>query len=145
MLKHWILDEKGRPVQVDLFTWAEWFGTADKTICQETIAQNWVSTIFLGIDHNWVPHGPPILWETMTFGAKLDRETLRCAGSKEQAEAMHEQMVKAVCKASGIPYEPDRKRVNNAGVRRRLAAVHRKRMQALTKLTKPRRRNKLKP
>jgi hypothetical protein len=117
-LKHWILDDKGRPVAVDLFTWAKWFGTADRIVCQETIAQNRVSTIFLGIDHNFDPHGPPILWETMTFGAKLNQEQLRCAGSKEQAEAMHEEMVKAVAEASGIPYDPHRERVNDAGVRR---------------------------
>lgn len=144
-LKHWILDEKGRPVQVDLFTWAKWFGTAHRIICHETIAQNRISTIFLGLDHSF-GHGPPILWETMTFGAKLNNEMRRCAGSKEQAEAMHEEMVKAVAKASGVPYDPDRNRVNDAGVCRRLAAVQRKRLQqALKKLTKPRRRPKLKP
>lgn len=27
-----------------------------------------VSTVFLGIDHNFSKHGPPVLWETMTFG-----------------------------------------------------------------------------
>jgi hypothetical protein len=137
MLKHWILDDKGRPVSVDLFTWAEWFGTGERIIAQETIAQNWISTIFLGIDHNFGRFGPPVLWETMTFGAKLNNDMLRCAGTKEQAEAMHEEMVKAVCKASGVPYHADRKPVNDAGVRRRLAAVHRK---AIQKLTKPRRR-----
>ena len=136
----------GRPVEVDLFTWAKWFGTADRIIAQETIAQNWVSTIFLGIDHNYEMHGPPILWETMTFGAKLNNEQLRCAGSKEQAEAMHEDMVKAVCEASGIPYDPDRERVNDEGVHRRLSAVQRRNLKQLQKragLTKPRKRRKL--
>jgi hypothetical protein len=127
-LKHWILDKNGRPVAVDLLTWAKWFGTAERIIAQETIAQNWVSTIFLGIDHNYEPHGPPILWETMSFGAKRNQDCRRCAGSIEQAEAMHEDMVKAVCEASGIPYDPRRTRVNDAGVRRRLAAVHRRQL-----------------
>ena len=147
MLKHWILDDKGRPVSVGLLEWAEWFGTAERIIAQETIAQNWISTIFLGIDHDFGMRGPPILWETMTFGAKLNQEMRRCAGSKEQAEAMHEEMVKSVCGASGIPYDPHRERVNDAGVRRRLAAVHRKaleKFQEAAGLTKPRRRRKLK-
>jgi hypothetical protein len=51
-------------------------------------------------------------------------------------------MIKAVCKASGIPYNPNRERVNDAGVRRRLTAVQRKRLQLLTKAGK---RPKLKP
>lgn len=146
-LKHWILDEKGRPVPVDLFTWAKWFGTAERIVFHETIAQNRISTIFLGIDHGPLGDGPPILWETMTFGAKLDQEMLRCAGSKEQAEAMHEEMVKAVCKASGIPYDPARERVNDPGVLRRQWAVQRRKMKQLQDamaktLTKPKRRRK---
>ncbi len=118
--EHWILDEKGRPKQVDLLTWARWFGTRARVLRQETIAQNWVSTVFMGIDHSFTEHGPPVLWETMTFGAKLDNELIRCAGSKEQAEAMHEEMVKRVCRASGIAYNPKRRRRNDRGVRKRL-------------------------
>jgi len=137
-LEHWILDDKGRPVQVDLLTWAKWFGTADRIICHETIGQNWVSTIFMGIDHSFTHEGPPILWETMTFGAKLHQEQLRCAGSKEQAEAMHEEMVKAVCEASGLPYDPARVRVNDAGVHRRLAAVQRRQLKKLEEAFKAR-------
>jgi hypothetical protein len=132
-LKHWILDENGRPVAVDLLTWAKWFETEERVIARETIAQNMVSTVFLGIDHNWVVPGPPILWETMTFGAKLDQEMDRCAGTKEQAEAMHEEMVKRVCVASGIPYELDRERVNDEGVHRRLNAVRRKELEKIQK------------
>jgi hypothetical protein len=133
-LKHWILDDEGRPVAVDLLTWAKWLGTAKRIITQETIGQNWISTIFLGIDHNFGLIGPPILWETMTFGAKLDQEYFRCAGSKEQAEAMHEEMVKAVCLASGLPYDANRERVDDPGIYRRLAAVHRKKLKKLKKL-----------
>jgi bifunctional non-homologous end joining protein LigD len=75
------LDEKGRPVAVDLLTWAEWFNTSERIIVQETIAQNWISTVFLGIDHNYNGHGPPVLWETMSFGAKLDNNP--STGNKE--------------------------------------------------------------
>jgi hypothetical protein len=135
-LKHWILDDNGRPIQVDLLTWAKWFGSDKRALAQETVGQNMISTIFLGIDHNWLEIGPPVLWETMTFGAKLNQEQCRCAGTKEQAEAMHEQMVKAVCEASGIPYDPDRVRVNDAGVHRRLAAVHRKNIKMLMEWAK---------
>ena len=135
-LKHWILDDKGRPVAVNLLTWAKWFGTAERIIAQETIGQNWISTIFLGIDHNWDFRGPPILWETMTFGAKLNNDCLRCAGTKEQAEAMHEEMVIAVCAASGVPYDPNRERANDRGVYRRLDAVRRKQIKKLNEIAR---------
>jgi hypothetical protein len=131
--EHWILDDKGRPKLVDLFTWARWFGTAERIVCQETIGQNTVSTIFLGIDHSFMEEGPPILWETMTFGAKLNNEQMRCAGSKEQAEAMHEEMVRLVCEATGVPYDANRERVNDAGIWRRQAAVHRRNMRKAAK------------
>jgi hypothetical protein len=138
ILKHWILDDKDRPVEVDLLTWARWFGTADRLVFQETIGQNAISTVFMGIDHNFEPDGPPILWETMTFGAKLNQDQIRCSGTKEQAEAMHEEMVKRVCKATGVPYDPNRKRENDKGVWRRLNAVHCKKMEEITKRFKQR-------
>ena len=43
--------------------------------------------------------GPPVLWETMVFGGKLDQEQARCSGNREQAEAMHNEMVERVKKA----------------------------------------------
>ena len=133
--EHWILDDKGRPRQVDLFTWARWFGSpAKRIVCQETIGQNSISTIFLGIDHSFTEEGPPVLWETMTFGAKLDQAQMRCAGSKEQAEAMHEAMVRRVCKATGLRYDRDRKRQNDRQVWRRQAAVCRRQMRELHKV-----------
>lgn len=30
-----------------------------------------VSTIFLGLDHNYTGKGPPVLWETMIFGIEI--------------------------------------------------------------------------
>jgi len=135
-LKHWILDDKGRPIEVDLFTWAKWFASAKRVVCQETIAQNRISTIFMGIDHGWLDDGPPILWETMTFGAKLDCDQERCAGSREQAEAMHEEMVQRVCEAYGIAYDAQRTRENDPGVHRRQAAVYRKHMKQFDAICK---------
>jgi hypothetical protein len=53
-----------------------------------------VSTVFLGVNHNFGGGGAPILWETMVFsGGESDVDSNRCAGGREQAEAMHAQMV----------------------------------------------------
>ena len=57
-----------------------------------------VSTVFLGIDHDHSGVGPPVLWETMIFASDpiIDRYCRRCAGSVEQAQAMHMEVVKHV-------------------------------------------------
>lgn len=107
---HWILDENGKPKKVDLMTWAQWFETADRIVRQEWIGDIWVSTVFLGLDHNLSNRGPPILWETMAFSNRkiIDQWCDRCAGTKEQAEAMHERVVKEACKIEQIEYKPER-------------------------------------
>jgi len=96
---NYILDERGTPVaEPDLLKWAAWCGNANRRVARERIGDCVVSTVFLGIDHNWAPSGPPILWETMTFRVPDDMEIEcdRCSGSREQAEAMHAEMVERV-------------------------------------------------
>jgi len=58
-----------------------------------------VSTVFLGINHNFNPTGPAIVWETMVFGGDkgiFQHRQNRCSGSREQAQAMHARMVTKV-------------------------------------------------
>lgn len=65
--------EGREPVYVeDLIEWCEWFEHADEArrVARTTIGQAEVSTVFLGIDHNWGADGPPILFETMIFVGK---------------------------------------------------------------------------
>ena len=57
----------------------------------------WVSTVFLGLDHQFGRGGPPMLFETMIFGDPLDGEMLRCS-TWEQAETQHAAMVERVKK-----------------------------------------------
>lgn len=51
-----------------------------------------VSTVFLALDHSFTHVGPPVLWETMTFGGPLDDETIRYS-SAEAARAGHAEAV----------------------------------------------------
>lgn len=90
-----LVDKKPVP-EPDLMKWAQWYGTAKRHVAQETIGDSRVSTVFLGLDHSFGDGGLPILWETMVFGGLLDQEMDRCAGSWEQAEAMHQAMVEKV-------------------------------------------------
>lgn len=94
---YYILD--GREIKkVDLMTWARWLETNrdDKIVKQEDVGNFWVSTVFLGLDHNW-GDGPPILFETMVFKRDADGKVGFCEvhGDRcctyDEAEEMHKQ------------------------------------------------------
>lgn len=81
----YILDDQGEPVaEPDLFAWAEWlegaYRTGSRHLADDTIGPYRVSTIFLGLDHQFGVGGPPVLWETMIFGVEEEVELLgrRC-------------------------------------------------------------------
>jgi hypothetical protein len=109
-LGHWILDERGeKPIPCDLMTWAKWFGKSkNRIVKQEWIDDSKVSTIFLGIDHNFdfEEDAPPVLWETMVFNGPMNNEMDRCSGNREQAEAMHMKMVERVKSLEGQKKAP---------------------------------------
>lgn len=60
-----------------------------------------VSTVFLGIDHNFYCVGPPILWETMIFGGPHDQYQHRCS-TREEALEMHRRAVALAFRWFGI-------------------------------------------
>ncbi len=69
MLKNYILDANNQPIEEpDLIKWSRWFEEADRQLENTIIGNIRISTIFLGIDHNFSSEGPPVLWETMIFG-----------------------------------------------------------------------------
>jgi hypothetical protein len=71
----YILDEDGNPRLVhSVREWAEWFehshqskGKDCRILQQDHIGKVFISTVFLGLDHNYYDDGPPVLWETMIF------------------------------------------------------------------------------
>jgi hypothetical protein len=58
-----------------------------------TIGEVTVSTAFLGLDHNRLGRGTPILFQTMIFGADGDSLHQNRCSTWEQAEAMHAEAV----------------------------------------------------
>lgn len=100
MSRHlYILDFLGNPIQEpDVQKWGEWMETYDRQVKLETIGDCQISTVFLGIDHDFSGTGSPVLWETMIFSSnpELDGYQQRCSGSREQAEAMHREAVAVV-------------------------------------------------
>lgn len=81
--------------------WATWLaatlfsGSIDPRIVkQEHVGPLFVSTVFLGHDHNFDPdpNAEPLLFETMIFDALEDSYQTRCT-TWDQAEFMHETAV----------------------------------------------------
>lgn len=89
----------GEPVVCnDILVWGKWFqNSPDMRVKQEEIGQFKISTVFLGMDHNW-GDGPPLLFETMIFGggeSDLNEWQDRC-GTLDAAKAMHARAVALV-------------------------------------------------
>ena len=83
------------PVPVDdVRTWAAFFENlaARQVACIEADVVT-VSTVFLGLDHNYSGVGAPILFETLVFGGAHDGEMWRYATWK-QAEHGHLEAVR---------------------------------------------------
>jgi hypothetical protein len=89
MSDKYILDGK-KAVPADLMTWANWYETASRVVAKTDIGEVHISTVFLGLNHQW-GDGPPLLFETMIFGGPLDQEQDRYS-TWEEAEAGHAAM-----------------------------------------------------
>lgn len=49
--------------------WSRMFEDLElRSVAQDDVGDTHISTVFLGIDHNW-GSGPPLLFETMIFGS----------------------------------------------------------------------------
>ena len=104
-LGHYTLVDR-EPVKLEtLKAWVEEVARRDR-IAAETGVDPWrvglaeigkveISTVFLGLDHNYLRRGPPILFETMIFGGWLDHSRNRCA-TWDEAKAMHAEAVRLV-------------------------------------------------
>lgn len=72
--------------------------SAPHAVAKTDLGHVFVSTVFIGIDHNFGDYGPPILYETMVFPGKDGRVTdyidLDCSryATREAAKAGHEEM-----------------------------------------------------
>ena len=106
MTDKYILDGHEPVTCFDLMTWGRWMETADRHVANTMIGDGvhgvgvHISTVFLGLDHNFGAEGPPILFETLVFGGEQDEYMLRYTTWKK-AEAGHKKtvsMVKATMK-----------------------------------------------
>lgn len=102
MMKGYILNGH-EPEEVDYIQSAAWFSTADRSVAKTDIGEEvFVSTVFLGIDHNHSGKGPPVLFETMVFGGKQDGLCHRYC-TWDEAEVGHHEVVDRITGANIIP------------------------------------------
>ena len=90
---YYILDHNNQVVPaIDVVSWAKWFETNlnKRRVAFDRVGKIDISTVFLGIDHNW-GDGKPLLFETMVFDDSEDCE--RCS-TWEEAVEQHARAVK---------------------------------------------------
>ncbi len=97
-------DRSGQPID-DALKWARMFESRgsrrvalDEIVCGDESVR--VSTVFIGVDHNYFADGPPLIFETMIFGGPPAVDQWQCRYStEEQARAGHETAVGALRRA----------------------------------------------
>lgn len=88
----------------DLSAWGRFMSDdAARRVGRDEFDGGYVSTVFLGLDHNFSARGAPLLWETMIFGGPHDGWQDRYT-SRADALAGH---LKAVEMAQAVPVAAD--------------------------------------
>lgn len=101
MRLYYKLDGKNIVECRDMMEWAMWYETAcrtgDRHVALDFIFGIRVSTVFLGIDHNYSMNGRPVLFETIVFVGRSGRDIdMRRYCLYEQAEAGHKEIVEDI-------------------------------------------------
>ena len=94
--KKYILNKKHEIIEVDLYAWADFMEKKDRRVAFDSIGEIDISTVFLGLDHNW-GEGEPLLFETMIFGGDRNEEQIRYH-TWEEAKEGHKKIVKELKK-----------------------------------------------
>lgn len=58
-------DRQGKPLA--MMEWAEIRTDEYVRVAEDTIGKYWVSTVWLGVDHSFMPGSKPVIFETMIF------------------------------------------------------------------------------
>jgi len=90
MSYYYTLDENGNPVPVsDVLAWARRYETADRVVARDELPGGMlVSTLFLGLDHNFFGDRP-LLFETMVFAGDFDDLDCERYSTRDEALAGH--------------------------------------------------------
>lgn len=89
-----LYDRKGQPITLERY--AELMHDLSyRRVAEDRIGHVWVSTVWLGVNHQFIPGGPPLIFETMIFGGPQDEDCWRYS-TEEEALAGHRLAVREV-------------------------------------------------
>ena len=92
----YILINKNPVIEPNLLKWADWFEITENRIVSKNNVKNiMVSTVFLGLDHNF-DEGEPLLFETMIFGSRKYKNYQERYATWEEAEKGHQRALDLV-------------------------------------------------
>ena len=91
--------EETKVTPCSLPEWTEYFKKLDRILWYSSEKGIQVSTVFLGIDHNFDSNGPPLLFESMVFG--VNPEVCNRYSTYDLALTGH----KALCQTYKIRFE----------------------------------------
>lgn len=97
-MTYYYLDENKNPIRCDLKTWTIKFDNQNRVVKQEEVNDKYVSTMFLGLDHNYLEDNDnPHIFETMIF-QNNDWQDIYCErySTYQEAEEGHEKAVQLV-------------------------------------------------
>lgn len=95
-MKYYILKDKHVVEAKNLLEWCSWFEHSGERILRKSkFSDIVVSTVFLGIDHNFTGKGPPVVFESMVFGGQHDQLCRRCCTYPEALQ-QHNELVQLV-------------------------------------------------
>lgn len=85
----------------DILEWGDWFQNAERHVALTWVTSKvYVSTAFLGLDHNYSWEGPPVLFESMVFGASpFNMEVMARYTEWDHALAGHQKILTRVKKS----------------------------------------------
>lgn len=90
-----------RPVPVsDVIEWALEFEKTNRVVAKSHVGDLLISTVFLGVDHNFLDIGPPLLFETMVFDENGDGIDRQRYSTWDEAQAGHDAIVKKLIEAN---------------------------------------------
>jgi hypothetical protein len=79
-------DRRGN--EIPMLVWARLFDGGDRRVAFSKVEDAEVSTVWLGLNHQWQPGGAPLIFETMIFGGKHDGYCRRYS-TQDAAEIGH--------------------------------------------------------
>jgi len=108
VLQRYVLDDGGDPVpEGDAARWKLFMQDADRCHVAFDEADKWtVTTLFMGIDHNLVGSGPPMLWKTSVVGPQPWGGFSCWYASRWRALSQHDQVAEAVRRGKDLPQKP---------------------------------------